>query len=171
MAASSVLSWNRYGKSRIRLVKVWRSAGRHDLVDLTVDVQLEGAFGQVYTDGDNASCLATDTMKNTVYAFARRYPIEHAEAFALRLADHFITTPAVGLVRISIAEERWDRLTGGGAGHPHAFVKGGGEQWTAEVRRDTRGARVAAGLTNLVVMKTADSAFSGFPRDQFTTLP
>ena len=30
---------------------------------------------------------------------------------------------------------------------------------------------VVSGLTNLVVMKTADSAFAGFPRDEFTTLP
>jgi urate oxidase len=171
MAESSVLSWNRYGKSRIRLVKVRRAADRHDVVDLTVDIQLEGAFEPVYTDGDNTSCLATDTMKNTVYAFARRDPIEHVEAFALRLADHFIATPPVDSVRIAIAEDRWDRLSSGGAAHPHAFAKGGGEQWTAEIRRDRHGARVAAGLTNLLVMKTANSAFAGFPRDGFTTLP
>ena len=28
-----------------------------------------------------------------------------------------------------------------------------------------------SGLTNLVVLKTTDSAFAGFPRDEFTTLP
>jgi urate oxidase len=171
MTASSVLSWNRYGKSRIRLVKVRRSGGRHDVVDLTVGVQLEGAFEQVYTEGDNASCLATDTMKNTVYALARHDPLEHAEAFALRLADHFIAKPAVSLVRISIAEDRWDRLNAAATADPHAFVKGSGEQWTAEVTCDRNRARVVSGLTNLVVMKTANSAFSGFPRDQFTTLP
>jgi len=171
MGSSSILSWNRYGKSRIRLVKLRRSAGRHEVVDLTLDVQLEGAFEAVYTEGDNASCLATDTMKNTVYALARHDPLEHVEAFALRLADHFIATPAVSSVRISLVEERWDHLAAGGAPDPHAFVKSGGEQWTAEVTRDRGGARVASGLTNLVVMKTADSAFAGFPRDKYTTLP
>jgi urate oxidase len=171
MASASVLSWNRYGKSRIRLVKLRRSGERHDVIDLTVNVQLEGAFDQVYTDGENRSCLATDTMKNTVYAFARTDPLQHAEAFALRLADHFIGKPAVATVRISIAEDRWERLQAAATPDPHAFVNGGGEQWTAEVTRDRDGARVVAGLTNLVVMKTAHSAFSGFPRDQFTTLP
>ena len=65
----SRLVWNRYGKSRIRLVKVRRpSTGSgqadhpHEIVDLTLDVQLEGAFETVYVDGNNASCLATDTM-------------------------------------------------------------------------------------------------------------
>ena len=65
------LSWNRYGKARVRLVKVRRQRDPHELVDVTLDIQLEGAFEPVYVDGDNQRCLATDTMKNTVYAFAR----------------------------------------------------------------------------------------------------
>jgi urate oxidase len=60
---SSALSSSRYGKSRIRLVKARRSRDPHELVDLTRDVPLEGAFDAVYTDGDNRACLATDTMK------------------------------------------------------------------------------------------------------------
>jgi urate oxidase len=167
----SVLSWNRYGKSRIRLVKVRRAGGAHDIVDLTVDVQLEGAFERVYVDGDNAPCLATDTMKNTVYAIARTDPIDHAETFALRLADHFAGKPAVERVRIGIAEQRWDRLAAGGPPHPHAFVQAGGEHWTTVVTRDRHAVRIVSGLAHLVVLKTADSAFSGFPRDEFTTLP
>jgi len=85
----TTLAWNRYGKSRVRLVKVRRARDAHDIVDLTVDVQLEGAFDAVYVDGDNGPCLATDTMKNTVYAIARTHPIEHVESFASRLAEHF----------------------------------------------------------------------------------
>ena len=169
--SAPVLSWNRYGKSRIRLVKVRRLAARHEVVDLTVTVQLEGDFEKVYTEGDNTSCLATDTMKNTVYAFARTDSLEHAEAFALRLADHFVTRPAVASVRISIAEDRWHHLDVASGADPHAFVNGGAEQWTVDVSRDRTGARVVSGLTNLVVMKTAHSAFAGFPRDEFTTLP
>jgi urate oxidase len=172
MGSSSVLSWNRYGKSRIRLVKVRRAGTQHDLVDLTVDVQLEGAFENVYTEGDNTACLATDTMKNTVYALARHDPLRHVESFALRLAEHFIAKPAVSSVRISLVEERWDRIATPAGADPHAFVRGAGEQWTAEVTLDSSGcAQVVSGLTNLVVMKTAGSAFSGFPRDEFTTLP
>ena len=166
-----MLSWNRYGKSRVRLVKVRRERDPHEIVDLTIDVQLEGAFDAVYVDGDNASCLATDTMKNAVYALARQDPIEHVEAFALRLAAHFAAKPAVARVRVGAVEHRWDRLSAGGQPHPHAFVQPGGEEWTAAVTRDDAGSRVVSGLTNLVVLKTTDSAFSGFPRDEFTTLP
>jgi urate oxidase len=176
-----VLAWHRYGKSRVRLVKVKRpprggaasgsDGGPHELVDLTIDVQLEGAFDDVYVEGDNAACLATDTMKNTVYALARHDPIDSVEAFAQRLAAHFSGKPGVARARISALEHRWERLSAGGRPHPHAFVQPGGEQWTTAVTRDESGEQVASGVTNLVVLKTADSAFAGFPRDEYTTLP
>jgi urate oxidase len=165
-----MLAWNRYGKSRVRLVKLRRSREPHEIVDLTIDVQLEGEFDTVYTDGDNSVCVATDTMKNTVYALARQDPIAHVEAFALRLASHFAEKPAVSRARISAVEHRWDRLAVNGRPHPHAFVQPGGEQWTTVVTRDAGGSQVTSGLTNLVVLKTTDSAFSGFPRDEYTTL-
>jgi len=173
-----VLEWNRYGKSRVRLVKVRRplpGSGAdyqpHEIVDFTIDVQLEGAFDAVYVEGDNASCHATDTMKNTVYAFARHDPMAHVEAFALRLADHFGAKPAVRRVRVSAVEHRWDRLSVAGRPHPHAFVQPGGEQWTASVTRAGERSDVVSGITNLIVLKTTDSAFTGFPRDRYTTLP
>src|SRR6516162_7255623 len=176
----SNLSWNRYGKSRIRLVKVRRPSARisgaghavpHELIDLTLDVQLEGAFDTVYIDGDNAPCIATDTMKNTVYAMARQHPIDHVEVFASTLADHFLAKPAVSRVRIGAVEQPWDRLMADGRPHPHAFVQSGAEQWTTEVTRDGHGLAIVSGLANLVVLKTTDSAFAGFPRDEYTTLP
>lgn len=166
-----MLAWNRYGKSRIRLVKVRRARDPHEIVDVTFDVQLEGAFEPVYVDGDNGPCLATDTMKNTVYALARQDPVDPVEAFALRLADHFVAKPAVLRARISAIEHPWSRLTVNGRPHPHAFVQPGGEQWTTVVTRDVRQTDIVSGLTNLVVLKTTDSAFSGFPRDAYTTLP
>src|SRR3954468_7866919 len=136
------LSWNRYGKSRIRLVKVRRSRDPHELVDLTIDVQLEGAFDTVYVDGDNSPCLATDTMKNTVYALARQDPIDHVEAFASRLAEHFLARPGVSRARISVVEQPWGRLSSWGQPHPHAFVQAGAEHWTAVVTRDAQGTEV-----------------------------
>ena len=167
----SDLVWNRYGKSRIRLVKVRRSRDPHEIVDLTVDVQLEGAFEAVFVDGDNRPCLATDTMKNTVYALARQDPIDHVESFAIRLADHFLGKPAVSRVRISAMEQPWGRLSAAGQPHPHAFVQAGAEHWTCVVTRDRQAIDIVSGLANLVVLKTTDSGFSGFPRDEFTTLP
>jgi urate oxidase len=162
---SSELVWNRYGKSSVRLVKVRRAADPHEILDLTIDVALEGAFEKVYTDGDNSACLATDTMKNTVYAFARRDPIDHVEGFLSRLAEHFAGKPGVSLVRIQAAEHPWFRLAS------HAFERAGEEAWTAVATRQEGRTSITSGLRGLVVLKTTDSAFSGFPRDQYTTLP
>jgi urate oxidase len=167
----STLSWNRYGKSRIRLVKLRRSRDPHELVDLTIDVQLEGAFNAVYVDGDNSSCLATDTMKNTVYALARQDRLDHIEMFAARLAAHFLTKPAVTAVRIGVVEQPWTQVLAGGRPHPHAFVQAGAEQWTAAATATAGGITIVSGLSHLVLLKTTDSAFAGFPRDEYTTLP
>jgi len=166
-----VLAWNRYGKSRVRLVKVRRARDPHEIVDLTLDVSLEGAFEPVYIDGDNRSCLATDTMKNTVYALAREDDIQHVEAFGLRLAEHFAVRPGVSRVRIAASEHRWERLSASGRPHPHAFGHAGAEEWTTVITHDADGTGVTSGLTNLILLKTTDSAFSGFPRDAYTTLP
>jgi len=159
------LTWNRYGKSSVRLVKVRRAADPHEIVDLTIDVALEGAFDRVYTDGDNSGCLATDTMKNTVYGLAKSDPIDHVEAFATKLVDYFSEKPGVSLARITAAEHPWTRL------HPHAFARAGDEAWTTVVTRDAGRLSIVSGLRGLVVLKTTDSAFAGFPRDRYTTLP
>jgi urate oxidase len=154
----------------VRLVKVRRQRDPHELIDLTMDVQLEGEFEPVYVDGDNRRCVATDTMKNTVYALARHDEIAHIELFAGRLAEHFASQPSVTRVRISATEHPWQRASVGGCPHPHAFVQVGGEQWTAVVTRDGEGTQVTSGVTNLVLLKTTDSAFTDFARDQYTTL-
>jgi urate oxidase len=168
---SAAITWNRYGKSRVRLVKIRRDADRHDVLDLTIDVALEGAFEAVYIDGDNQSCLATDTMKNTIYAFARRDPIDYVEVFASRLAGHFAAKTGVSLVRLDAAEHPWDRLPVVDRPHPHAFVRRGDGEWTVSVTHAAGKLSVTSGLRGLVVLKTADSAFAGFPRDEYTTLP
>ena len=167
---STSLASHRYGKSHIRLVKVRRDREPHGLVDLTIDVQLEGAFESIYTSGDNTSCIATDTMKNTVYALARQHDLVHVETFGERLGRHFLEQPAVSRARISAAEHRWDHASVGGRPHPHAFTQPTGERRTADVVVDRNAVEVTSGLANLVVLKTTDSAFAGFPRDRFTTL-
>src|SRR5215203_4037016 len=84
------LGQNNYGKSEIRLVKVVRGADRHELRDLSVDVTLEGDFEAAHLRGDNAGLLATDTMRNTVYALAKQNPVDSPEAFASLLVRHFV---------------------------------------------------------------------------------
>lgn len=165
------LTGNAYGKQSVRLVTVRRGAARHELKDVTVGIRFEGDFVTAYTEGDNREVLPTDTMKNTVYALAAQHPFEDIEDFGLALTDHFLThNPRASAVRVDLAEHLWEPIEAGGAPHPHGFRKAGSERRTAVVTRDREGARVLAGLEDLVVMKTAKSAFEGFPRDRYTTL-
>jgi urate oxidase len=167
-----MLGANSYGKSGIRLVKVTRRPDRHDLKDLTVAVRLEGDFEKAHTEGDNAAVLPTDTMKNTVYAFASERSLDEIESFGVALARHFVDTHApVSRARIEIAEHLWERLEPSGRPHRHAFRRAGEETRVARVAL-ARGAEpsIEAGIEDLVILKTAQSGFSGFPRDPYTTL-
>ena len=161
---------NQYGKAEVRVVAVDRSGPRHTLVDLTVSSSLRGDFTAAHTAGDNAHVLATDTQKNTVFAFARD-GVGSPEAFALRLARHFAGAyPWICGARIAVDSFGWQRIAVGGQPHEHAFRRDGGEVRTAVVTVDGADAHVLAGLRDLVVLKTTGSEFWGFPRDRYTTL-
>jgi urate oxidase len=165
------LAWNAYGKAAVRLVKVDRGSARHELHDLTVDVQLQGNFGPTHTAGDNSQVLPTDTMKNTVYALARQGPVDPPEAFGERLARHFLgACPAARRAVVAIAVNRWDRASVSDAPHEHTFVRGPAERRLATVQVDEIGVGVEAGLEGLGLLKTTGSGFAGFLRDAYTTL-
>jgi urate oxidase len=165
------LGRNQYGKAEVRVVAVDRSSSRHTLADLNVSSSLRGDFAAAHTAGDNSHILATDTQKNTVFAFARE-GIGSPEAFGLRLARHFAGAyDWITGARIGIESYGWDRIPLGGQPHDHAFSRNGGEVRTAVVTVDGDDAHVLAGLTGLVVLKTTGSEFWGFPRDAYTTLP
>ena len=158
---------NRYGKSAIRLVKVDRGPGRHVVRDLTVAISLEGEFASSYVEGDNSLVVATDTMKNTVYALAGEHLTGAIESFGSVLGRHFLRDPQVSRATVSIQEHAWRPI----GDSSDAFFRDPSSQRTAVVAAERDGLVVDAGIADMAVMKTAKSAFAGFPRDEFTTLP
>jgi len=161
------LGQNHYGKSAIRLVRVDRSEGGDRVRDLTVAIALEGDFAASYVDGDNSLVVATDTMKNTAYALAAEHLTGAIETYAAALGRHFLEDPQVSTVTVSIDEFAWRPI--GSA--PDAFTRDRTSTRTCVVAMSRDGLTVDAGIADLVVMKTSKSAFSGFPRDEYTTLP
>jgi urate oxidase len=157
------LGINQYGKAETHLVRVHRDGEPHELRDLTVSVALSGELEAVHVHGDNAAVLATDTQKNTIYAFAREHPIDRPEDFAERLARHFLGGP-ITQARVEVSEVAWTRVT------DHAFVQSARERRIAAVVCRADATWVASGIEGLVVLKTTDSEFHGFPRDRYTTL-
>ncbi len=172
---TSVLGHNSYGKSQVRLVKVTRRPDRHELTDLTVDVALEGDFTAAHVAGDNAGLLATDTMRNTVYALAQGHDdVADLERFGLRLVEHFVAAgPRVTGARVRLVAQPWSRLaTAAGAPDPHAFQGGSGGRRIAVVAGGAGGpVSVEAGIEGLVVLKTTGSGWEGYHHDELTSLP
>lgn len=169
---AAILTRHSYGKSRIRLTKVSRLADRHEVRELTIEIELEGDFAESYTIGDNRLVIPTDTMKNVAYALAREHPLKSIEDFGAAVAGHFLANHShVDQATVRLAEQPLDRIRLDGHDHPHAFCGKTRETQTSTVMRSRRGLRVESGLGDLFLLKSTDSAFAGFLRDRFTTLP
>jgi len=167
------LSENQYGKSRVRLARVKRNSDHNDFREWTIEISLAGDFESCFIAGDNSKILPTDTMKNTVYSLARTSSAECVEDFGKELAAFFLDrNPQVSAARITLAEKSWEHLHTNGKPHPTTFVQSSVEQQTAEVAtKRAAPPSIRSGFENLVIMKTADSAFTGFVKDSLTTLP
>jgi urate oxidase len=165
-----------YGKSRVRITKVFRDSPVHEIAELSVDVELDGDFDGAYAKGDNSRVIPTDTMKNTVYAFARELDVRQLETFAWTLGSHFVENfDHVAQAMVKVTETPWERIQSGGKDHPHAFLGTSAERNTcvALVNRVGEGepeGTIECGLEGLVLLKTTESGFSNFLRDEFTTL-
>src|ERR1700723_1076286 len=109
------LGANNYGKSGVRLLRVVKQQGRHDIKELTIRLRFEGDFEYAHTKGDNQKILPTDTMKNRVDYFARQYPVEVVEEFALHHIQHFLNPkPQVFRIRVEANAYLWERSSLGG---------------------------------------------------------
>ena len=165
------LAENSYGNSRVRLLRVTRQQGRHDVKEINLAIRFEGDFEAAHAQGDNRKILPEDTMKNTVYALARQHSIEAIENLGLHLIDHFLTyNPQISRVFVSAAETLWTRFPHGGKPHPSTFTRGGDEKRTAEVSGTRDRIEIRAGTENLGVLKTSNSTFENFLKDPYTTL-
>lgn len=168
------LGANRYGKARVRLAKVVRGAdGVHALREFTVGVLATGDFVACFAEGDNAHILPTDTIKNTVYGLAAKHEIRTAEEFGALLGQHLLAqSPSLSCVIATLSELSWERIAVDGKPHAHAFVHRQPYRWFAEVTTPRDGApRFTSGVDDVRVIKTTASAFSGYLKDAWTTLP
>src|SRR5579863_4808929 len=149
------LGENRYGKSRVRLVRVKRHSDRHDFREWTVEILLQGDFESCFTNGDNSKILPTDTMKNTVYSVARDSSASSIEEFAQELLTFFLQrNPQVTAGQIKIREKTWEHLAIHHKPHPTTFIQSSSECQTTEVFAiQGSKATVKSGLENLIILK------------------
>lgn len=133
---------------------------------------LEGEFGKSFTHADNSQIIPTETQKNTLYALAKKYPVEPIETWGQNVARDLMSRHAhVRGVRVEIEEQPWVRIRVEGKEHNHAFRKGLSGQRFCKLYVPRHGqVEVLSGFKDLAVMKTAQSGFVGYIKDQYTTL-
>ena len=150
-----------------------RDTPRHEIVDLNVSSQLRGAaLVDSYLTGDNALVVATDTQKNTAFAFAKEHGIPSPEEYLLKLVRALRRASSTG----SRAGSGRPSSTSGSASsstaqpHDHSFVRKGQGTRLAAVQVVDGATHVTGGVKDLTVLKSTGSEFAGFPRDRYTTL-
>lgn len=165
------LGKNTYGKNAVNLSKIIRHPEYHEFRQISVNIVLEGDFETAHTLGDNSKILPTDTQKNTVYALAKEHFVSSIESFGLYLANYFISNnPPISQACIELTEHSWKRMHFDGVYHPHAYCGGGAEKHTAVIVQNKNDIEVTSGIADLLILKTTDSAFENYIKDEYTTL-
>ena len=158
----------------MKILHVSKAGSVHSIRELEVVTLLTLDNTKDYETGDNEDIVATDSQKNTVYVLAKKFGITNPEEFGLVLVTHFISKyPWVTAAKAQITAHPWERITDrAGQQHSHAFISSPSMTRVAEVVM-TRGSRpsITAGIRNLRVLKTTQSAFVKFVDDEFRTLP
>ena len=175
----------RYGKAEVTVYRTYatplrvaripesRFEGRDNhIFAARVDVEILGTgFLAAYTEGDNRNVVATDTMKNFVYASALEFGGSTHEAFAAFLARRFLDTwPHLESLRVRCDELPFAR---------HSDVLHGRSRddfAVAEVEATRAGGVPAitaarSGRHGMQLIKLSGSSFTQFVRDDYTTLP
>jgi urate oxidase/2-oxo-4-hydroxy-4-carboxy-5-ureidoimidazoline decarboxylase len=155
----------RYGKHEVSFYRTHPTRG---LIGGRVSINVFGDnFMPAYTEGDNRQVVATDTMKNFVYAVALEYEGASHEGFAAFLGRRFLETyPQMHWLRLVLLETPF-------AQHSAKLLTPLADDYgTVEVEIGRDGVRsLVCGRRNLRLVKLTGSAFKEFARDTYTTLP
>ena len=166
--------WKRsyYGKGDVIVYRLNRDGaapdGQSPVFGASVLMLLYGdAFWPTYTTGDNTGLIATDSMKNFVQRETMNFQGSDLEGFCHFLATKFLATyPQVEGIQVSAEEIPYAGL--GGA----AFTPSGPARATARIElQPEHVVEARSGIRGFRLLRLGGSAFHGFVRDQYTTLP
>jgi len=165
---------NYYGKGDIVVYRLNRdgktASGASPVFGAAITILAYGdAFWPTYTTGDNTGLVATDSMKNFVQREIMNYEGSDLEGCCRFLGTKFLGLyPQVEGVQMSAVEIPY-------AGLPNsevAFTPAGPDRATARLEINRQGiVDAASGVVGFKLLRLGGSAFQGFVRDQYTTLP
>ncbi len=127
------------------------------------------AFRPTYTTGDNSSLIATDSMKNFIQRETMNYTGYDLESYSRFLAEKFLSIyPQPEGIQITAVEIPYSAIPNSAV----AFAPSGPERAMARLELTRNGvAEACSGLRGFRLLRLGGSAFHGFIRDQYTTLP
>lgn len=165
---------NYYGKGDVIVYRLKRDGrvppGQSAVFGASVKMLAYGdAFWPTYTTGDNTGLVATDSMKNFIQRETLTYDAVDLEDYCRFLGAKFLASyPQVEGVQMSAEEIPYSGLPGG----IMAFAPAGPEKAMARVELGRGGViEIASGLRGFRLLRLGGSAFRGFVRDEYTTLP
>ena len=165
---------NYYGKGDVIVYRLNRDGGpgkRLPVFGASVLMLVYGdAFWPTYTTGDNTGLVATDSMKNFIQRETLNFEGDDLEGCCRFLASKFLGLyPQVEGLQVSAVEIPYANPRSGGTA---TFVPAGPERATARVELNRSGLiESVSGLRGFRLLRLGGSAFEGFVRDQYTTLP
>jgi urate oxidase len=162
---------NRYGKGRVRVMRIHRDGERQEVSQLNIKVMVEGEFAGTYTHADNTRTVSTDTIKNVVNVVARENTGLCTEDFCQVLARKYLDLyTQVTSVAVTAHETKWTRLSFGGKPHPHSFILDSNGKPTVEVTATREGSALVSGIEGFTFMKSTQSGWEDYVKDPYTTL-
>ncbi len=162
---------NKYGKARVRVMRIHREGERHEVSELNIQAMLEGDFARTYTHADNSNSVSTDTVKNIVNIVARENTSLGTEDFCQVLAKKYLDLyPQVASVAVTAHETKWSRLSFGGKPHPHSFILDSNGKPFVEVTATREGLSLVSGIDGFTFMKSTQSGWEGYVKDPYTTI-
>lgn len=163
-----------YGKGDVIAYRLNRdgktAAGGSPVFGVNITILIYGdTFWQTYTTGNNTGLIATDSMKNFVQREILNYEGPDLEDCCRFLAAKFLETyPQVEGVQMSAVELPYGALPGSEV----SFAPAGPDRATARLELNRAGViEIASGISGFKLLRLGGSAFHGFVRDQYTTLP
>jgi urate oxidase len=161
---------NYYGKGDVIVYRLKRdgvpASGGSPVFGANVLMLLYGdAFWPTYTAGDNTGLIATDSMKNFIQRETLGFPGSDLEDYCRYLASRFLSLyPQVEGLQVSATEIPFEG--------EKSFSPAGPERAAARIELDRSGiVEIASAVRGYRLLRLGGSAFHGFVRDQYTTLP
>lgn len=162
-----------YGKGDVTAYRLNRAgqapAGSAPVFGANVLLLLYGdTFWKTYTEGDNTDLIATDSMKNFIQRETMNFAGSALEEYCRFLGEMFLAKyPQVEGLQISASAIPYAPLDG----HV-AFAPCGPDTATARLEIDRTGfVEAVSGVRGFKLLRLGGSAFRGFVRDEYTTLP